>query len=100
MQALAYGSMDIMLWESVVRAAVARYVREHRGDSAALAEVRDQQAVGFVRMPELDDLFGEYEVDRVRYPALDAFMPRVVEYYTHLALRIGTMVARFDAQRL
>ena len=99
MRSQAYGNWLTMVNESLVRVSVARYLRAARGDSAARREVAAQRARGFLWTDELFELFGEYEQDRARYPTLDAFLPRVAEYFTALVPRIGGIIEQYDRAR-
>jgi hypothetical protein len=86
-----------MLSESLVRAAVARYVREHQGPDSAVAEVaRQQMSHRFVWMDELYALLGVYEHSRDRYPTFESFFPHIAAYYADLAPRFGVVVRRYD----
>jgi hypothetical protein len=78
---------------------VARYRLAHGGASAADSEIIQQRLNGFVWMRELYDLFGAYEADRQRYPDLDAFAPRIAEYWRGLPARLPALVAQVDATR-
>lgn len=99
MRAQAYSNWLTMVNESLVRASVARYVRAHAGDSAAAVEVAAQRARGFLWTDELFELLAEYESDRARYPAFDAFLPRVAEYFAALAPRVADELAEYDRTR-
>jgi hypothetical protein len=81
----AYANWLTMFRESLVRACVVRYMRATQGAEAARAEAKAQVARGFHWVPDLAALLGEYEADRARYGKLDAFMPRVVEFFDDLA---------------
>ena len=74
-----------MMYESMVRACVIRYTRQYEGRLAAWVAVWEETSRGFAWMSGLVDLLGQYEEDRQRYPTLDAFFPRVVEFFNHYA---------------
>jgi hypothetical protein len=99
MRAQAYGSWETLVNESLVRASVARYVRTHAGDSAAAVEVAAQRARGFLWTDELFELLADYEGDRGTYPTLDAFLPRVAEFFDALAPRLAGEIAEYDRTR-
>ncbi|MDX1396588.1 MAG: DUF4932 domain-containing protein [Gemmatimonadota bacterium] len=84
MRALRYGSWESMMLESLVRAAVVRYVADHEGEDAAAEESRAQVEAGFVWTPELVDLLQRYEDRRDAYPAMDSFMPAIVAFFRTL----------------
>ncbi len=50
-----------------------------------LREIGRQNQKGFVWVEELADLLGEYEENRGKYPTLDAFSPRIVEFFNEYA---------------
>ena len=99
MRPQAYASWETVVNESLVRAAVARHVRDRRGDEAGRAAVDGERGRGFVWTGELYDLLGEYEASRDRYPTFQDFMPRVVDYWTGLAPRARALRADYDARR-
>ncbi|HVP12736.1 MAG TPA: DUF4932 domain-containing protein [Phycisphaerae bacterium] len=81
MQQQAYSNWDAMMRESMVRACVVRYMRSSSGRIASWTEAREQASRGFKWVGDLADLLAEYEAHRDTYPTLDAFMPRVVEFF-------------------
>lgn len=85
MKRMAYPHWAIMLRESLVRACVIRYTRRHTGRAAAWLATKSEQSLGFAWMPELVDHLDEYEADRSRYPSLDAFSTRLVEFFDGVA---------------
>ena len=100
MKRLAYGSWQVMMLESLVRAAVVRYLADHENtpeafDNAIIAE----RNIGFLWMDELVTLLGVYENSRAAYPTFRSFMPLIEGYYTDLAKRIDYKVKRFDDMR-
>jgi hypothetical protein len=95
----AYDEWATVVNESLVRVAVARYRLAHEGRAAALEEVADQRANGFVWMPELFDLFGVYEAHRSRYSDLEAFVPRIVAYWRGLPAHLPALIAQYDSAR-
>jgi len=99
MRSQAYSNWQTMINESLVRAAVARYVLAKSGEVAARAEVAAQRARGFLWTHELFELLGEYERARARYPTLDSFLPPVAEYFDGLVPRLAAMVRAYDESR-
>lgn len=85
MQRMAYGNWQTMLHESVVRAAVVRYVNATQGREAAARQVGKEVARGFPWVEKLSELLAEYETKRGQYPAFAAFMPRIVEFFNRTA---------------
>lgn len=99
MAAQAYSSWASMLNESLVRAAVARFLAAHGTPEEQWTYMADQRGLGWLWLDELAALFAAYEGDRRTYPTLAAFMPRVVAYYDSLPDRIPAMQRRYDAAR-
>lgn len=81
----AYGNPQTVIRESMVRACTVRYVRSTGGSIAGWAAVRGEVARGFVWVRGLSKLLAEYESARERYPTMDSFMPRVVEFFNAYA---------------
>jgi hypothetical protein len=82
MKSQAYGNWLTMVHESVVRAAVVRYVRAHEGPEAAAKEVREQvEQRHFAWVGDLADRLAEYEGQRGRHTNFAAFFPRVIEFF-------------------
>jgi hypothetical protein len=97
MKELAYGNWQTMLLESIVRAAVIRYLYEHETEERAERETIRERNLGFLWMEELVPLLGVYEQSRAAYPTFRAFMPLVEGYYRDLSRRIATKAAKFEA---
>jgi hypothetical protein len=87
MRQMHYGNWRTMMIESLVRASVIRHAHRYDGPVAAKAMAMIESRQGFVWMPELADLLGKYEWERRKYPTLEAFMPRVVEFFNAYATR-------------
>lgn len=85
MQRMAYGNWQTMMHESVVRAAVVRYLNATQGREAAARQARMEVAQGFPWVEKLSELLVEYETKRERYPTFAAFMPRIVEFFNRAA---------------
>jgi hypothetical protein len=99
MRRQAYGQWKTMIYESMVRACVIRYIRKHRGSMAAWWAIREEKARHFRWIKELSDLLGEYESGRDEYPTLDAFCPRIVEFFNQYAERYADEEAALEAKR-
>lgn len=96
MQRQAYADWPVMFSEALVRASVIRYLMVHNRDSAvAKKELAQQMSIGFVWMDQLVDLLGVYESDRKKYPTLESFMPRIVNFYQTTAANIRGLVAAY-----
>jgi hypothetical protein len=85
MQRQAYGNWKTMMYESMVRACTVRFTLAHDGPAAAQQEIKYNEGRGFTWTGKLAGLLGQYERGRDEYPTLDAFMPRVVEFFNTVA---------------
>ncbi len=99
MERQAYGDSKVLLQESMVRAATARYIFEHQGPEAARRDVELESAHSFYWVEGLSDLFGTYEKERAQYPTLEAFMPNVVKFFNEVAPKVGEMQRQYDGRR-
>lgn len=92
MRAQAYGEPKVVLYESLVRGCVARYLLAHGGEAAARREIQSDTMNSFVWAQELYDLLGEYERERAAYPTLETFMPKLIEYFQGLGPRVPKLM--------
>ena len=100
MRAQAYGEWSTMMSEALVRAAVVRYLMVHPdGGQSAQVETAMQIKRGFWWMRELVGLLGDYEGDRHDYPTLEAFVPRLIQFYDTAVADLAGYHQRVD-QRL
>lgn len=81
MQRQAYGNWQTLLHESVVRAAVVRYLAATQSEQHAAQRVRTEIRRGFLWMDELAALLEDYEANRDAYPSFTAFVPRIVAFF-------------------
>jgi hypothetical protein len=100
MRRQAYTDCKIMLGESLVRACGVRYALATGGPTAAAAETKYNVDRKFLWTGGLADLLGEYEAAREKYPTLDPFMPRVVEFFNdYAANRLDQDTAALQEER-
>jgi hypothetical protein len=79
MRRQAYGKWETMLYETLVRACVIRYLRANDRGLDALRRTAEDQFRGFLWVGRVADALKAYEKDRATYPTLDAFVPQIVE---------------------
>ncbi len=84
----AYGAWETMLYESLVRASVIRYMLRFEGKGAMLREIGRQKQRGFVWIEELAGLLAQYEQARQEYPTLEDFSPRIVAFFDEYARQL------------
>ena len=92
MRKQAYGEPRVVLYESLVRACVARYALAHGGEAAVRRNIESDRLDSFVWAQELYDLLGEYERQRAAYPTLEFFTPKLVEYFQGLGPRVPALL--------
>ena len=97
MKRQAYGTWKTLMYESLVRACTVRYTLECEGQTAAEAVIRAQEQRQFAWVRGLSDLLGEYEADRARYPTLEAFSGRIVEFFDAYAAGLPEQPSGSDA---
>jgi hypothetical protein len=86
----SYNNGQTLLKESLVRVCVIRYMRQYQREEAARYLIQTEKRNGFLWMPELSDLLGDYEAHRQRYPTLEEFAPRLVAFFAETAGPKGT----------
>lgn len=94
MRRQAYGEWKIVLYESLVRASVLRYLVKHDDKKMANALAAQDIKNGFLWIAELAKLLGEYEADRKQYPTLDAFAPRLAAFFDEQAKKQGEVTVK------
>ncbi|MBL9141574.1 MAG: DUF4932 domain-containing protein [Phycisphaerae bacterium] len=77
MKRMAYGNARTVLYETLVRAMVVRYMRDTFGAEAGAKQAAEESKAGFTWVPALAEAFDRYDADRATYPTLDAFVPEI-----------------------
>jgi hypothetical protein len=91
MQSQAYSNWRTMLYESLVRGCVVRYVARTQGAAKAQAQEREEESRGFRWTGELAELLETYEKERAKYADLDAFAPHLVAFFEAQAEKIANL---------
>lgn len=99
MESQAYGHWKPMLYESLVRASVVRYLQRYEYRNVVWQTLREEKARGFLWIEEFSNLLGEYESHRAEYPTLDAFFPRIVKFLSDYADQATARDAELDSRR-
>jgi hypothetical protein len=87
-----YTSWQTMMNEALVRASVIRYLLEHNPDGeAARNQLISDFSRGFFWMKDLVESLGVYEKNRDKYPALESYMPVLVDFYNGVAKESESM---------
>lgn len=79
MREQAYTNGRIVLCETFVRACVIRCLADTEGAAAAKRQVAMETRNHFPWAAEIAALLGEYQANRAKYPAFDAFVPRLAD---------------------
>ncbi len=89
----AYATWKIVLYESLVRASVVRYLAKFEDAAAVEKELAEQEQRGFTWVRDLSALLAQFEQQRAKYPNLGAFAPRIAEFYADLATKTSAAAA-------
>jgi hypothetical protein len=81
MKGQAYGKWQTMMRESLVRVCEVRYAIANNGKERAEQIANYNISRGFYWTKELSELLDQYEQQRDKYQTLDAFMPKIVEFF-------------------
>ena len=95
----AYGDGMTLVYESMVRAVTIRYIYHHAGPEAARRAEEAERANAFLWICGLCDLLSTYEKNRDRYPTLEPFMPKVVQFFNDEAPHIEELKRAYDESR-
>lgn len=88
MRRQAYPGWRTMMYESLVRACVVRFMLASEGEAAAEQQIVRENTNMFFWMRGLSSLLGEYEAHRGKYPDLDSFFPEIVNFFDSYAASI------------
>jgi len=88
MRRQAYPGWQTMMYESLVRACVVRYMLESEGAAAADQQIVRENTNQFFWIRGLSDLLGEYETHRGKYPNLNSFFPKIIKFFDSYAATI------------
>jgi len=89
MRAQHYLDPQTMVDESVVRAAVIRYLMANADAKAVNREIAMQRKLGFFWIEDLTRLLGRYQTHRAKYPTFRSFAPEIVRYYKRLSVQLS-----------
>jgi len=100
MQRQAYGNWQTLFNESVVRAAVIIYMKEHNYDEKSInKEMTRQLNRGFYWMEGLVKELENYEQNRKQYPDLESFMPKIVKFFNKTTTQIDELKQKIEKKR-
>jgi len=82
MTSQAYPRWEIMMNEALVRAAVIKYLKDHKFEQPTINElIKREKENGFLWIEELVGELENYSGQRDKYPTLESYMPRLIEAY-------------------
>lgn len=87
MKRMAYGNWLSMMYESLVRASVVRYLMTNEGSEVVKKHVYQEISKGFLWMKELTELLGEYESHRDQYTTVNDFFPKIVNFFNEYEIK-------------
>jgi hypothetical protein len=100
MRRQAYSNWKTMIYESLVRASVVRYLAKHDPEGqSAQRQLREEEQRGFIWTENLVTILGEYERNRDTYPTLSSFMPRIVQFFDKTAADFPTLHQAYEQKR-
>ena len=100
MQTQAYASWQTMYNESLVRAAVIKYMKDHQFEQSAIdAEVLEQLNRGFIWINDLVAELENYDDNRKQYPTLESYSPNLILFFNKWAKEINTKKKEFDKRK-
>jgi hypothetical protein len=82
-----------------VRACEVRYAARYEGTAAARSSIAYQKGRGFLWTEELSNLLAQYEAHRDQYPTLEAFAPRLVDFFRNYSKGFAERQAALQAKR-
>ena len=95
-----YGSWQSMLIEAQVRAAVIKYMKDHKFPENDISrEVNEQKYRGFLWIEELVAELESYDRQRNNYPTLESYLPNLAKAYDIYAKNMNTYVENYAAKR-
>lgn len=78
----AYASWETMCSETLVRASVIKYLKDHNSNKELIEEELNHNLKnGFLRIDKLVLELERYSNNREEYPTLESFMPEIVEHF-------------------
>lgn len=100
MKRQAYANWKTMISESIVRAGVIKYMKDHNYNKKQIDnEVQVQLTRGFLWINELCDELENYDKQRDKYPSLESYMPNIIRAFDNYAENIKVLENRYDEKR-
>lgn len=95
-----YGSWNIMIYETLVRASVIKYMKDHNySDLDVTKEINTQLNLGYLWIEDILIELEKYDRKRIEYPTLESYMPVIIDAFHTYPQKIGIYREEFDAKR-
>lgn len=99
MRKQGYNNWESIINESLVRAAVIRYLTHNNDTESVKKEVQEQVNRYFLWVPALADLIENYEKQREIFPTFEAFYPEIIRFFSETATQINDMVEKANSYK-
>jgi len=95
-----YGAWTTLIYESLVRASVIKYMKDHNySDMDIKMEINGEISSGFLWIEDLLNELEKYDSKRTEYPSLESYMPRIIDAFQTYPQKIDIYNAKFDIKR-
>lgn len=95
-----YGHWTIMMYESLVRVSVIKYLKDHNYSHLDVQqEINEQLSLGYLWVEDLLSEIEEYDKKRTEYPTLESYMPRIIDAFQTYPQKIDIYREKYDAKR-
>ena len=94
MRKQGYSNWESIINESLVRAAVIRYLAHNSDAQSVEKEAEEQVSRYFLWVPALAELLETYEQQREKYPTFEAFYPEIIRFFGNTANQVNDMVEK------
>ena len=92
MEDQAYSEWHTLINESIVRAAVINYMKDHNFTDEEIKESNIiQEFRGFLWTPQLTELFDDYSKKRDEYKTFESFYPEIIKFFTKASANIDLL---------
>jgi hypothetical protein len=95
-----YGAWTTMMYESLVRASVIKYMKDHNySDMDVKREINFEISLGFLWIEDLLNELEEYDRKRTEYLTLESYLPRIIDAFRTYPDKIDIYKKEFEAKR-
>lgn len=95
-----YGHWTIMIYESLIRASVIKYMKDHKySDLDVKKEINHQLNLGYLWIEDLLAAIEEYDSKRTEYPTLESYMTILIDAFQTYSKKIDKYRKEVDLKR-